>query len=124
MRGGLRFEGLDCIGDVTSRNDVTFMFNGAFDDDDVVGVWNEGDDQVVFGDSFIQGLGIGDIEGLSSGILGVSNELLRFGERTASYNIRSLNQTRNSREINFRGKNGKNAGNVPTVIWFLGSRAR
>jgi hypothetical protein len=42
------FKGLDGVGDVRCSHYVTFMFDGALDDGYVVGVWNEGDDEVVF----------------------------------------------------------------------------
>lgn len=82
------------------------MFDGAFDDGDVVCVWDQGDDEVVFRDGFVEGGGIGDVEGFGSGIFGVPNEFLCFGKCAAGYNVRT--QVLYGDAENFKGK--ANAG--------------
>ena len=101
--GGLWFESLDFFGDVACCDDVSFVFDGALDHCDVVCVRDQGDDQMVLGNSIVESLGIGDIEGLGGRIFGVSNELLCFGECAARYYIRVLPNRGNRAGGEFQG---------------------
>jgi hypothetical protein len=75
----LRFKGLDFIGNVTCGDDVTFELDGAVDDGDVVGVGDEGDDEVVLGDSVVEVGCRGDIKGDWSRMGDSFAELFGFG---------------------------------------------
>jgi len=114
----LWFEGLDFVGHVACCDDVAFVFDGTLDHCDMVCVRDQGDDQIVLGNSCVESLRIGDIEGLGSCIFCVSDELLCFGECTARCCVRIVpNRVGIDGEIgeveNFRAKG---TGEIPTVM--------
>jgi len=61
---GLLIESLHGVRDVRGGNDVDVLVsNGGFDNEGVVGVRDEGNDEIVFGDESVEFGGVGDVDG-------------------------------------------------------------
>ena len=50
----LWFKGFDFVRDVACCDDVAFEFNGTFDNSDMKSIWDERDDQIMFGDCVVE----------------------------------------------------------------------
>ena len=54
----LWLEGLDFSGDVACRYDIASVLDGAFDDGDMVGIWNERDEEIMLRNRIVQFLSV------------------------------------------------------------------
>lgn len=62
--------------DIGSGDNVLLLADGRLDNSGMESVWDEGNDQVVFADSGVQSLLVGDIEGDWGSVLDAFGELL------------------------------------------------
>lgn len=62
---------------------MLLLADGRLDDLGVVGVGDQGDDEVVLADRGVEGLRVVDIEGNGAGVLNTGRELLSRGEGSA-----------------------------------------
>lgn len=65
-----------CRADVAGGDDMLLLTDGGLDDLGVEGVWDQGDDEVVLGDSSVEGLCVVDIESLRLGGLDAGGQVL------------------------------------------------